>query len=165
MKATKKKILITDDDIDVITAVTSILKKEGYEVIPAMNKKEALEILRSEKPDVAILDVMMTTHYEGFELAREMLEKPVFKNIPVVIQTSLEVLVTTKSAVREMAREYRKDPLYKDLQVLLLKNPTDGTAGVDYRDEEGRSHWIPVNGFIKKPVDAQKLSAEVARHV
>ncbi len=58
-----KKVLIVDDDIDVITVVETILTHEGYEVISANNKKEGMEKIRSEKPDLAILDVMMTTHY------------------------------------------------------------------------------------------------------
>ncbi|MFP4065175.1 MAG: PleD family two-component system response regulator [Bacteroidales bacterium] len=165
METTKKKILIVDDDIDVITAMKAILNKAGYEVTTAMNKKEGLEKLRAEKPDLAILDVMMTTHFEGFELAQEILQSPEFKDMPTLIQSSIDILVTSKSTVQEMAREYRKDPNFKDLQVLLVKNITDGTAGIDYMDEKGNSHWFNVNGFIKKPVDAKKILEEVEKHI
>lgn len=165
METTKKKILIVDDDIDVITAMKAILNKAGYEVITAMNKKEGLEKLRAEKPDLAILDVMMTTHFEGFELAQEILQSPEFKDMPTLIQSSIDILVTSKSTVQEMAREYRKDPNFKDLQVLLVKNITDGTAGIDYMDEKGNSHWFNVNGFIKKPVDAKKILEEIEKHI
>ncbi len=165
METNKKRILIVDDDIDVITPMKAILTREGYEVIPAMNKNEALEKLRSEKPDLAILDVMMTTHYEGFELAQEMLKNPEFKDVPFLIQSSIDVLVTSKASVQEMAREYRKDPSFKDLQVLLVKNITDGSAGIDYKDEDGKSHWFPVRGFIRKPVEAKKILEEVEKHI
>ena len=165
METTKKKILIVDDDIDVITAMKAILNKAGYEVITAMNKKEGLENLRAKKPDLAILDVMMTTHFEGFELAQEILKSPEFKDMPTLIQSSIDILVTSKSTVQEMAREYRKDPNFKDLQVLLVKNITDGAAGIDYMDEKGNSHWFNVNGFIKKPVDAKKILDEIEKHI
>ena len=165
METTKKKILIVDDDIDVITAMKAILNKAGYEVTTAMNKKEGLEQLRAEKPDLAILDVMMTTHFEGFELAQEILKSPEFKDMPTLIQSSIDILVTSKSTVQEMAREYRKDPNFKDLQVLLVKNITDGTAGIDYMDEKGNSHWFNVNGFIKKPVDSKKILDEIEKHI
>lgn len=165
METTKKRILIVDDDIDVITTMKAILTKEGYEVISSMNKNEALEKLRGEKPDLAILDVMMTTHYEGFELAQEMLNNPEFKDVPFLIQSSIDVLVTSKASVQEMAREYRKDPSFKDLQVLLVKNITDGSAGIDYKDEDGKSHWFPVRGFIRKPVEAKKILEEVEKHI
>lgn len=160
---TRKKILVVDDDMDVITMVKAILEKEGYDVVSAMNKKEGLERLRNEKPDLVILDVMMTTYFEGFEMAQEMLNNPEFKHIPFLIQTSIDVLVTSKVAVQEMAREFRKDPSFKDLRVLLVKNIIDGTAGIDYLAEDGKSYWFNVNGFIRKPVEATKLLEEVKK--
>ncbi len=165
METTKKRILIVDDDIDVITLVKAVLTKAGYEVISAMSKTEGLEKLRNEKPNLAILDVMMTTPYEGFELAQAILNSPEVKNIPFLIQSSIDILVTSKAAVQEMAREYRKDPNFKDLQVLLVKNINDGTAGIDYKGEDGKTYWFPVNGFIRKPVEAEKLTAEVEKHI
>jgi len=162
---TTKKILLVDDDIDVITVLTTILSKEGYKVISAMNKAEGIEKLRSERPNLAILDVMMTTHYEGFELAEEILNNPEFKDIPFLMQSSIDILVTSKASVQEMAREFRKDPSFKDLQVLLVKNITDGTAGIDYKAEDGATHWFPVRGFIRKPIDAVKILEEVKKHI
>jgi len=162
---TSKKILIVDDDIDVITIIETILHKEGYEVVTAMNKQEGLEMMLSEKPDLAILDVMMTTPYEGFELAREILNNQELRNIPILIQSSIDVLVTTKASVQEMAREFRKDPNFKDLQVLLVKNVSDGTAGIDYKGDDGISYWFPVKGFIRKPVESQKVLPEIEKHI
>ena len=121
--------------------------------------------MRSEKPDLAILDVIMTTPYEGFDMAREMLNNPEFQSIPFLIQSSIDILITSKLSVLEMAREFRKDPNYKDLQVLLVKNITDGTAGIDYKDEDGKTHWFPVAGFIRKPVEAEKLNEEIKKHL
>lgn len=162
---TTKKILIVDDDVDVITVVKAVLTREGYEVEAALNKTEGIEKMRTFKPDLAILDVMMTTHYEGFELAREILSSDEFKNIPFLIQSSIDILVTSKASVQEMAREYRKDPNFKDLQVLLVKNISDGSAGIDYKSEDDKTYWFPVKGFIRKPVDAKKIIEEVAKHI
>ena len=162
---TNKKILIVDDDIDIITVIETILTKEGYEVITAMSKKEGIEKMLSEKPNLAILDVMMTTPYEGFEMAREILNNPALSSIPFLIQTSIDVLITTKASVQDMAREFRKDPNFKDLQVLLVKNVTDGEAGIDYKGEDGKSYWFPVKGFIRKPVDSKKILPEIEKHI
>ncbi len=156
-----KKIVIVDDDIDIITAIEAILKKEGYTVISAGDKKQGIETIRREKPDLAILDVMMTTRYEGFELAQELLSNDEFKGLPILIQTSIDVLVTTRADVQAMAREFRKDPNYNSLQVLLVKNVMSGEAGIDYRTEDGRNIWFPVSGFIRKPVDADKVIPEI----
>jgi twitching motility two-component system response regulator PilH len=163
MNTEKAKILIVDDDMDIITVMETILEKEGYTVITAGSKAEALNLAKVEKPNIAILDVMMSTHYEGFELANAMLNDPELSEIPVLIQTSIDVFVTNNPSVQQMAREYRKDPQYKDLQVLLIKNVQSGNAGVDYRDEEGKSIWVKVNGFLRKPVDPSKLLPEVEK--
>jgi CheY-like chemotaxis protein len=154
---TTKKILIVDDDIDVITVIKAILTKEGYEVISAGNKEEGIAMMKAEKPDLAILDVMMTTHYEGFELAKELLDNPEFKETPILIQTSIDVFVTTRADVQSMALEYRKDPNCKDMQVLLVRNAMTGDAGIDYRTEDGKNVWFPVSGFVRKPIEAKVL--------
>jgi CheY-like chemotaxis protein len=158
-----KKILIVDDDIDVITIIETILKKEGYTVISANDKVEGMKKIKEEKPDLAILDVMMTTHYEGFELAKEITDDPELQRIPVLMQTSIDILTTTKPDVQAMAREFRKNPGFKDLHVILVKDVNTGSAGVDYLSEDGKSIWFPVDGFVRKPVDAKRIVPEIKR--
>lgn len=158
-----KKILIVDDDIDVITVIETILTKEGFKVISANDKTEGMKMIKSERPDMAILDVMMTTHYEGFELAKEINDDDELSKMPVLMQTSIDVLTTTKPDVQAMAREFRKNPGFKDLHVILIRDVNSGKAGVDYLSEDGRSIWFPVDGFVKKPVDARKVVPEIKR--
>lgn len=160
---TKAKIVIVDDDIDIITAVKSILTSKGYEVISANDKSEGIELIKNEKPDLAILDVMMTTQFEGFELAKKLTEDADLKNMPIIIQTSIDVLTTTKSSVQEMARQFRMDPAFSDLRVILVKDIVSGKAGVDYMNENGSVVWFPVNAFVKKPVSADVLLPEIER--
>ena len=158
-----KKILIVDDDIDVITIIETILKKEGFNVISATNKVDGMQKIKEEKPDLAILDVMMTTHYEGFELAKELTDDQQLKKMPVLMQTSIDILTTTKPDVQSMAREFRKNPGFKELHVLLVKDINTGKAGVDYLSEDGNSIWFPVDGFLRKPVDANKVVPEIKK--
>ncbi len=153
----KFKVLIVDDDSDVINVLKTILEHEGYSVYSAFNKSEALETVSVVQPDIAILDVMMTTHYEGFELAKALKENFPTKNMPVVIQTSIEVLTTSNSSVEQMAKEFRKDRRYKELQVLLLHDLLTGEACIDYLDENSKSVVVPVNAFVSKPVDSNNL--------
>lgn len=159
----KATILVVDDDMDVITMLEQMLRNEGYEVISAFNKKEGIQLALSHKPDLAILDVMMTTQYEGFEMAKEFADNPSLRNIPTLMETSIEVLMTTKPSVQAMAREFRNDPNYKELQVILIRDIVTGNSGIDYRAEDGRSIWVPVDGFIRKPVDRSRLLPEVQR--
>ena len=156
-----KKILIVDDDIDIVNVIRTILENEGYQVISAHNKIDGIKLAKEQLPDLAILDVMMTTPYEGFELAEEIINDAAFKNMPVLMQTSIDVFTTTKESVREMAREFRLDPKYKELQVILMKDIVSGKAGIDYRTEEGKTVWLPVDGFLKKPVDSNKLLPQI----
>ncbi len=157
------KILIVDDDVDVINVLQTILEHEGYSVVTANDKKEGLEKAKAEKPNLAILDVMMTTQFEGFELAKTLTEDEAFQNMPVIMQTSIDVLTTTKGSVQEMAREFRMDPQFQALEVLLIKDANSGEAGIDYRNEEGKSIWLSVNGFLRKPIDSSKLLPEISR--
>jgi CheY-like chemotaxis protein len=159
----KKKIVIVDDDIDIITVVKSVLSAKGYEVISANNKTEGIAKIKSEKPDLAILDVMMTTQFEGFELAKELTENPELKNMPIIIQTSIDVLTTTKPSVQEMARQFRTDPSFSDLRVILVKDLVSGNAGVDYLNEKNQNVRFPVNAFVRKPVSAQILITEIEK--
>ncbi len=156
-----KKILVVDDEVDVINALSTILETEGYKVITSNNKKEALKLANAALPDLAILDVMMATHYEGFELAKDLVNDPECKNIPILMHTSIEVFTTNDESVREMASEFRQNPNFKELQVILVKDNVSGKAGIDYRAEDGSIVWVPVSGFLKKPIDPKKLLQEV----
>lgn len=158
-----KKIVIVDDDIDIITAVESILTAKGYNVSSDNDKKEGLELIIKEDPDLAILDVMMTTQFEGFELAESIVKNQTLKHIPIIIQTSIEVLTTTKPSVQAMAQQFRQNPDYSDLRVILVKDLVTGNAGVDYLNEKNEAVWFPVNAFVKKPVNATVLIPEIEK--
>jgi len=152
-----KKILLVDDDPDVIAVSEIILTNEGYEVLSANNSVEALEILENNIPDYMILDVMMDTQFEGFVLAKNIKENPKFSQSKVFIQTSVDVLQTQENDVIKMAHEYRSTVSKEELNVILIQNPVSGKAGVDYLDENNENRWLPVDGFIKKPVEAYKI--------
>lgn len=156
-----KKILVVDDEPDVIEAIRTILEVKGYKVISSDNKQEALKLAKSSKPDLAILDVIMSTQYEGFELAKDMVNDQDCNKIPILLYTSIDVITTSDESVREMVTQFRQKPNFKDLQVILVKDIVSGKAGIDYRTEDGKAVWIPVNGFLKKPVDPEKLLQEV----
>lgn len=82
------EILVVDDDMDIRDALQIILEKNGYGVRLAKNGKEALEELNIRKPDLMILDVMMSTDTEGFDLAYELKNTPDFANLPIIMLTS-----------------------------------------------------------------------------
>jgi CheY-like chemotaxis protein len=160
---TKKKILLVDDDVDVIAVVETILENEGYEVLTACNKAEGLIKANNEKPDLAIVDVMMTTQFEGFELAETFVKDAQFKGMPVLLQTSIEIFESNDDDIMKFARYCRENMGGKEMDVLLIQDYKSNKAGVDYRDTNGQIHWVSVNGFIRKPVNAKTLLQNIQR--
>ena len=86
--ATKGEILLVDDDPDLRDSLQIILEKNGFSVRTAANGQEALEALKAKRPDLMILDIMMTTDTEGFDLAYELKNKPGLKDFPIILLTS-----------------------------------------------------------------------------
>lgn len=84
---TKKKILLVDDDPDLISAFEAILYSRGFDVATALNKAEAEEKLNTFIPDLAILDVMMEEEHDGFDLARTF--KKSNPELPVIMLTGI----------------------------------------------------------------------------
>jgi CheY-like chemotaxis protein len=83
------KILIVDDDPDIVESTKVILEAEGFAVISALNPEEAIEKAKQEAPDLILLDVMMTQLDSGFDAARSLRQEPSTANIPIVILTAL----------------------------------------------------------------------------
>ena len=86
----KAKILIADDDQDIRDSLQAFLEKRQYTVITAANKTEGMEKIKTETPDLAILDVMMTTWEDGFEMSRELKKDPQFKDMPILMLTGIK---------------------------------------------------------------------------
>jgi len=79
------KILIVDDDPDFQSVYAMALEKEGYEVASALTPEEAIEKVRSEKPDLVILDIMIPSGYEGFEVAQTIREEMKLIELPIIV--------------------------------------------------------------------------------
>ena len=84
-----KKIMIIDDDIDLVEAMRITLETDDYEVIDAQEGQKGLEILKKEKPDLLILDVMMGTLDEGFHIAYQIRNDEEIKDIPILMITAV----------------------------------------------------------------------------
>ncbi|MCK9554327.1 response regulator [bacterium] len=83
-----KKILIVDDQPEVRELVTITLKNENYKILEASEGKESINIIKKEKPDVILLDIMLPGEIDGFEVCRRIREDKEFKNIFIVMLSS-----------------------------------------------------------------------------
>ena len=85
-----KKILIVDDDADLSKATQAVLESEQYIVVTAANKSEGMEKIKTEQPDLIILDVMMDTWEDGFEMARELKKNDEYREISILMLTGVK---------------------------------------------------------------------------
>jgi len=84
------KILIVDDDLDLTKALKVTLESQNYSVVTASDRMEGMEKIKTERPDLIILDVMMATWQDGFEMARELKKEMQLKDIPILMLTGIE---------------------------------------------------------------------------
>ncbi len=88
MNDSPKKILVIDDEPDMLDFLGSILKDNDFEVITAVNGRDALEKATSQKPDLITLDISMPEE-SGVRAFRNLQENDVTKDIPVIIVTGI----------------------------------------------------------------------------
>lgn len=122
------KILIVDDDPDFTVMMKTVLEGEQYNVITASTRAEGMERISADKPDLVILDVMMSTWSDGFEMARELKKNPEHKDTPIIMLTGVEQ-----------------------------------RTGIGFKSTAGDPEWLPVDGFLDKPVEPKVLLAEVKK--
>lgn len=79
-----KKVLIVDDEQNIVTALEYLLGQSGYQVEVAQNGEEALAIVDSFAPDLVLLDVMMP-RVNGYEVCRRLRERPEWRHVKIVM--------------------------------------------------------------------------------
>ncbi|MBI5253947.1 MAG: response regulator [Euryarchaeota archaeon] len=93
------KIMVVDDEPDIVVIVGEMLRKAGYGVIEARNGRECLEKLKKEKPDLILLDVMMPDIL-GWDVCKKIKEDEMTKSIPVA-------MLTVKSTDEDKERSFK----------------------------------------------------------
>ena len=83
----KPKILLIDDDVDLVAVMKGTLESKSYDVLVAYNGKEGLEKAKKDKPDLILLDIMMPV-MDGFNFAEQFGKEPSLAKIPVLALTS-----------------------------------------------------------------------------
>ena len=129
-----KKILIVDDDRDLVASLAQVLKGSGYDVAAASSGADGLKALLAERPGLVILDVMMETDTAGFEAAdairsrRETSRYREFRDLPIIILTAIDQVTNSRFSM----------------------DPSDS--------------FLPgTNEFLTKPVDLDELQAKIGR--
>ena len=105
------KILVVDDEPDVVTLLETTLKSEGYVVLPAYDGIAALDICNTDKPDLVLLDIMMPM-MSGYEVCEQIKANPLTQHIPVLCLSSAHTAEARAHCFRAGAAELIKKPFF-----------------------------------------------------
>jgi CheY-like chemotaxis protein len=132
---TTARILLVDDDRDLVEVLRIVLEGHGYNVLASYSAAEALAAVQSEKPDLVVLDVMMPDATEGFHVVWNLRrrEEAYYQELPIIMLTAI----------------------HGQTQLRFYPDAGDGTY------EAGE--YLPVQGFVDKPVEPDALVKEVER--
>lgn len=114
----KKRIMLVDDEKNLVEAITYRLEANGYEVIPAYDGQEALDKAKKEKPDLIILDLMLPK-MDGYKVCGMLKFNEKYKHIPIIMFTARAQETDMKMGVEVGADAYITKPF--EPQVLLDK--------------------------------------------
>ena len=116
-----EKILVVDDDPDILDALTMILESQGYQVVTAQDGIEGLAALKAENPNLMVLDLLMPK-MDGFAVLKELQDArwSKYKKTPILILTSVREEAARRRYELEMAMEldvddYVEKPISPDI--------------------------------------------------
>jgi len=99
-----KKILIVDDEPDILDLSTVRLKKIGYEIIEAIDAEKALAILQNNTPDLILLDLLLPK-MQGDELCKKLKSDDKFKHIPIILFTASAIRPSLPEKIKEIGAD------------------------------------------------------------
>lgn len=116
-----KKVLVVDDDVRNIFALTSVLERHNMTVVPAENGKEAIEILKAQEDvDVVLMDIMMP-EMDGYETTRRIRRMAQFKSLPIIALTAKAMKGDREKCMEAGASDYIAKPVNSEQLLSLLR--------------------------------------------
>ena len=116
-----KKVLIVDDDVRNVFALTSALEANGMEVAFAENGREGIEALKAQpEVDLVLMDVMMP-ELDGYETTRRIRELPGFERLPIIALTAKAMKGDRERAIAAGASDYITKPIDTDQLLSLMR--------------------------------------------
>ena len=120
-----ERLLIVDDDLDTLRLIGLMLERQGYEIIAASNGKQALDLAKSELPDLIILDVMMPD-LDGYEVARRLRADEDTLKIPIIMFTAKSQMDDRVTGIEAGADAYLTKPtqpreLFAHIKAMLAR--------------------------------------------
>lgn len=123
------KIMIIDDDRDIIDSISMILEANDYTVVSKMDTDDLIKAIEAENPDLILLDIVFPEDAQaGFKAARKIASEEITRRIPVLVL----------SAVNQLSN-----------------------LGFSFTENDISHDFMPVDGFIEKPVKPDELLAKI----
>jgi len=141
-----KKVAIVDDDVNTVTFLTAAMVENGYETVSAHNGKDGLDLIMAEKPDLAILDVMMPKK-TGFVLFKQLRRDENFVSLPIIMLTGVAEVLEDLDGQSEDTHERPYDTLREKMRKTIQEMKEEGLVKPDV--------------FIDKPIDPELVVSKV----
>ena len=118
-----KRILVVDDDQDIVDSITIMLESQGYEVVAAQSGEEGMRLVEEKRPDLILLDIMMEKLTTGLHIGYDLRKHPDYKSIPIIIISGIGEatgfdIATEKGTDYVAADDFLEKPVKPDV---LLK--------------------------------------------
>lgn len=114
-----KKILIIDDDPNIVEYLQDLFQDNGYETCTASDGLESMDVLKKEKPDLITLDLEMPEEW-GPRFYRKLSQEEEFKNVPVIVISGLPASkYAIKKAAASLSKPFDKEELLKIVAEIL----------------------------------------------
>ena len=126
------KILVVDDEPTIVRLMEFILARQGHELIVAVNGEEALEKIKSQRPDLVLLDIMMP-RIDGYEVAQRLRADPATVSLPIIMLSAKAQDEDIRRGVEVGVDEYVTKPFTPDHLVQVVAKYLDR---LDKRREE-----------------------------
>ncbi|MBA4251823.1 MAG: response regulator [Chlorobiaceae bacterium] len=157
-----KKILVVDDNLENVFLLQNRLEKDGFDVITAYDGRVGLEKIRSEKPDLVLLDIMMP-ELSGLDVCKEVANDHSISDIPIILLSAKVTAEETEEGLKAGAIDYIKKPFNK-IELLARIN-----SAIKFREAKQllieaekidtfAATVVTANHKIKQPLTIIKLS-------
>ena len=118
------KILVVDDEPTIVRLMEFILARQGHEMIVAVNGEEALEKIKSQHPDLVLLDIMMP-RIDGYEVAQRLRADPATAELPIIMLSAKAQDEDIRKGVEVGVDEYITKPFTPDHLVQVVAKHLD----------------------------------------
>jgi two-component system alkaline phosphatase synthesis response regulator PhoP len=143
-----KRVIVIDDDENAVKFLSALLNENGYETLTALDGREGLEKIESNRVDLIVLDVMMPKK-TGFVLFKQLKKKDEYKDIPILMVTAVAASLMELDAEKDDTHERPYENLREALRKAIQEMRQNGEVRPDV--------------FVDKPVDPETFIEKVRK--